>query len=116
MQAVQALPPLVQQDSLVSTVLSVGFGLFVNLLFAFAVGNVIEQRLHLEAREAYTLGGAFYLLFLVSAISTPIAVVAYLEKNALTAPLLLVVLLLAWVLVVQQCIRRTRNAKQRIAA
>jgi hypothetical protein len=115
-QSVRALPPLVQQGSSVSTVLNVGFGLLLNLLLAFAVGNVIEQRLRLESREAYTLGGVFYILFLVSAIATPVAINSYLETKALAAPLLLLVLLVAWALGVQQCMRRARKARQRIAA
>lgn len=90
--------------------------MLINLLLAFAVGTVIEQRLRLSRREALVLGVAFYILFLVSVIATPIAIEAFLATKALTGLLLLLVLLAAWVLAVWQCAQRTRKARQQIAA
>ena len=116
LQAVRALPSLLQPGSMASSVVSVGFGLLLNVLLAFAVGTVIEQRLRLASREAFALGGAFYVLFLVSVIATPAAVGVYLETGAVAGPLLLMVLLAAWVLAVQQCVRRERRAKLPIAS
>lgn len=116
LQTARALPPLLQPGSLTSNVVGLGFSLLINLLLAFAVGTVIEQRLRLSRREALVLGVAFYILFLVSVIATPIAIEAFLATKALTGLLLLLVLLAAWVLAVWQCAQRTRKARQQIAA
>ena len=116
LQAVKSLPPMVQPGSATSTVLGIGFGLFANALLAIAVGMVLQQRLGLASREALAIGAAFYLLFLLSAIGIPLAFAAYSETKASAAPLLLLLVLAAWVLAIQQCIYRTRLARQRGAA
>lgn len=116
LQAVRSLPPLVEPGSTASIALAIGFGLFANAILAFAVGTVLQSRLSLAPKEAATLGVAFYVLFLVSAIGLPLAVTAYSETKTLAAPLLLLVLLAAWALAVQQCVRRARLARARIAA
>jgi hypothetical protein len=113
--AAGSLPPLVQPGSLASNVLGVGFGILMNVFFAFAVGAVIEQRLRLAHQESFVLGCSFWVLMLVSVFSVPIAIGAYLENRAATGPLLLLLLLSAWVLAVRQCVRRSRRARQQIA-
>ena len=116
LQAVKSLPPIVQPGSSASTVLGVGFGLFANILIAFAIGTVLEQRLRLAAREAHALGVAFYVLLLTSAIGIPLAVEAYAQTGSRVAILLSSLLLTAWVLAIQQSVRRARQARLRIAA
>lgn len=117
LQAVRALPPLLEPGSLTSTIVAMVFGVLLNILFAFAAGSIIEERLHLASREAYVLGGAFYVLFLVSALAISFAVGTYLEAKAIETTLLLLALLLAaWGVGIQQCVRRARNARQRVAA
>ena len=115
-QTVRSLPPFLEPGSLASTIIGISFGLMLNIMFAFAVGTVLEKRLHLAPREAAVLGAVFYALFLVTVIAAPIAIQSYSQAKAVSAPLLLSVLLAAWVLAVQQCIRRTRTARQRVAA
>lgn len=116
LQAVRTLPPVLEPGSLASTIVGGSFGILLNIMFAFAVGTVLEQRLRLAPREALVLGATFYILFLVSAIASPIAISSYLETKAISAPLLLSVLLVAWVLAIQQCVRRAHTARQRDAA
>lgn len=116
LQVVRGLPPLVQPGSLASAIFGVGFGLLMNVLLAFAVGTVIEQRFHLAQKEAFALGAALYVLFLVSVVSAPIAILAYVDTKAVLGPLLLLVLLAAWVLVMQQFVRRARSARRGVAA
>ena len=116
LHAIKALPPLVEPGSTTSIALGIGFGLFANILLAFGVGTVLQSRLSLAPKEALTLGLVFYVLFLASAISLPLSIAAYSENMSLAAPLLLLVLLAAWALAVQQCVRRARLARARIAA
>lgn len=59
LQAVKSIPPLFAPDSTTAVVLSLFFGLFANVLFAFACGQVLEQRSSLRGREAYVLGTIF---------------------------------------------------------
>jgi hypothetical protein len=116
LQTIRSLPPMVEPGSTTSIALGIGVGLLVNVALAFAVGTVLQQRLGLAAREAEILGATFYVLFLSSAIGIPLAVEAYSETKHLAAPLLLLVLLAAWALAVQQCVRRARLAKMRTVA
>ncbi len=114
--AVKNMPPLFAPDSTAAAILSLFFGLFVNVLFAFACGQVLEQRSSLRGREAYVLGAIFYGLFLVSAIALPIGIEAYLDSQARPALLLFALLAVSWIFALHQCIRLNRKRKQNVTA
>lgn len=114
-QAVKSMPPLFAPDSTATAVLSLFVGLFANVLFAFACGQVLEQeqRSSLRGREAYVVGAIFYGLFLASAIALPIGFEAYLESEARPALLPFALLAMSWIFALHQGIRlnRKRNDK-----
>jgi hypothetical protein len=115
LEVVRSLPPVLEPGSIASIIVGGGGGILLNIMFAFAVGTVLEQRLRLVRREALVLGATFYILFLVSAFASEMAISSYLDTKAISAPLLLSVLLAAWVLAIQQCVRRARAARRRVA-
>lgn len=110
LETAQAVPPLPAVAVLI-------FSVLMNLLFAFAVGEVIQTRSGLPSREAMIFGAVFYVLFLLTAITAPFAAIAYAETNALAAPLLyLLVVLGAWVFVVRQFLYRKSISAGRFMA
>ena len=110
-QVIQGLPPIFEPDSLVLKILRIGFGwVFVLGLFGGAVGSVLEDRLGLAKREATVIGIAFWALLMISANFELDS-----SRNGPVAegPLIVTALLIAWILLVQQCVSRARNAKRR---
>lgn len=91
-------------------------GLFANLLFALACGQVLQQRSSLNAREATVFGAAFYALFLSSVVSLPIAIGAFAEEQKGTVSFFLLALLGLWFLVIRQCLLYNARRRRQIAA
>lgn len=111
-QTVKNMPPLSAPNSAISTVISFFFGLIVNVLFAFACGQALKQRASLPGRSAYVFGALFYGLFLITAISFPIGIEAYLETEDRKVLLQFALLTLAWIFAIHQCFRFNRKRKQ----
>lgn len=112
LQAVKSTPPLFAPDSAIAIGLSLIFSLLLNVLFAFACGQVLEARSSLRGREAYVLGAIFYVLFLASAISLEVGIKSYLDGQTRPALLLFVLLGVSWIFAVHQSLRRNRKRKQ----
>ena len=89
-------------------------GVLANVLFVFAAGQVLQQRSSLSGHEATIFGALFYALFLLSVFALPVAIGAYAESHAASAPLFLVTLVGVWVFVIRQCV--LRNQRRQIAA
>lgn len=115
-QVVRALPPLLEPNSLTSIVVATIFSVLIQIMFAFALGSIIESRLRLAPRESYVLGGVFYVLFILSAITLGLAVEEQLSLETSTATtLFLSVQIAAWGVAIQQCVRRARaRARARV--
>lgn len=114
-QAVKSMPPLFAPDSAISAAISLFFGILVNVMFAFACGQVLEQRTSLRGRAAYVFGAIFYGLFLATAISLPVGINAYLETQDKNALLQLLLLALSWIFALHQFVRLNRRLKQNVA-
>lgn len=91
-------------------------GILTNILFAFACGQVLQQRSSLNAREATIFGALFYTMFLASVVSLPVVGSAFAENQGFSAWSFLLILLGVWVLVVRQFILYNKRQKAQIAA
>lgn len=86
-----------------------GIGLYV--MFAFAVGHVLEQRTKLRRREASVLGAALFVLFMVSAITVEWMLQEQSTTNPQSPILLTGALLVAWATLLFECRRRIRRRR-----
>lgn len=91
-------------------------GVLMNVLLAFACGQVLQERTKLTAREANVFGALFYVLFLFSALALPVAIEAYAETHTLLPLLFLLALAGAWIFIVKQCVLRSKIRRHAIAA
>lgn len=105
--AVEAVPPL--PESLAGA-LAVVLSLGLNVLFMFALGEIIERRCKLRTGEARIFGAALYVLLVFSAITAPIAVLGQiLEARIMAGPLLyLLALSGVWSFALRQLMLRKR--------
>lgn len=87
-------------------------GVFANLLLAFACGQILEKRTSLNGREAGVFGLLFYILFLGSVISLPVAITAISQGGTTSVILYFVAIVAFWVFAVRQCFLRNRVTKQ----
>jgi len=91
-------------------------GVLANLLFAFACGQVLQQRSSLSGREATIFGALFYALFLFSVVGLPIAIGSFAENQTGSVPFFLLVLFGVWAFVVRQCMLYNQRRKRQIVA
>lgn len=108
--------PLLRLTGTASEVAGVVGGILANVLLAFACGQVLQERTKLSFREANVFGALLYVLFLFSVLALPVAIEAYAETRALSAPLFLLVLAGTWFFIVRQCVLRSKDRRGTIAA
>jgi len=114
--ASRSILPLLRLSGTASEVAGVVGGVLANVLLAFACGQVLQERTKLSFREANVFGALFYVLFLFSVLALPVSIEAYAETRTLSAPLFLLVLAGTWLFIVRQCVLRSRNRRDTIAA
>ena len=114
--AARSFLPLVRLTGSAAAVAGLFGGVFANLLMAFACGQVLQHRSNLSPREAIIFGALFYVLFLFTILSIPVAIDSYSEPRPLSAVLFLSVLVGVWFLVVRQCVLHSRRRRLALAA
>lgn len=112
--ATRSFLPLLRLRGEAGAIAALVGGVLANVLFVFAAGQVLQQRSSLSGHEATIFGALFYALFLLSVFALPVAISAYAESHAASAPLFLVTLVGVWVFVIRQCV--LRNQRRQIAA
>ena len=116
LEATKSFLPLLRLSGQPAAIFGFIFSVLVNILFALACGQVLEQKTSLSRREATAFGVLFYALFLFSALSLPVAVEAFTDGQVKSALFYLLTIVSVWALVVRQCILRNRRQRQQVAA
>lgn len=114
--ATRSFLPILRLRGDIAAIVSFVGGVLVNILFAFACGQVLQERSSLSGRESTVFGALFYTLFILSVIALPVAIGAYAERQATAASLLVFVLVGIWVFVARQCRFRNQKHRRQIAA
>ena len=114
--AARGLLPLLRLTGSAAAVASLLGGIFASVLMACACGQVLQHRSNLSPREAITFGALFYVLFLFTILSIPVAIESYSGPRPLSAGLFLLILVGVWFLVVRQCVLRSRERRLALAA
>lgn len=113
--ALRGVAPLFRFRGGAATVASLVGGVLASVLFAFAVGQILQQRSSLSGREATVFGALFYVLFMVSVLAIPIGIFGFAETQDVSFALLVAALAGLWVSVVRQCVLRNRRRKRQVA-
>lgn len=72
--ATRSILPHLRLSGTATAVAGVVGGVLMNVLLAFACGQVLQERSKLSPREANVFGALFYVLFLFSALALPVAI------------------------------------------
>lgn len=114
--ATRSFLPILRLRGEAAAISALVVGVLMNVLFAFACGQVLQQHSSLSPREATVFGALIYVLFLLTVLALPVAISAYAEGQAASASLFVVALSGVWVLVVRQCMLRNQKRRRQIAA